>query len=53
MNSEKYRDSTGFYTREYLNTLSPREILSLFIRETSYQETLNTVRKVINDIKKN
>jgi len=40
------KDSNGYFKKNELKKLSVEEILELFINETSYQETMNVVRRM-------
>ena len=35
----------GKYTEEQLKGLSPEQLIKLLIQETSYQDTMNVIRK--------
>jgi len=46
-------DKNGFYKKEDIEKMETRNIIELFIKETCYQDVLNTIRseKLINQKK--
>ncbi len=43
------KNQKGYYTKQDILSMNTEQILKLFIRETSYQDTLNVVRIVTNE----